>query len=544
MNITRLLANTAFGGALIIGLTSMQLVQGESERTIVSNEKTSVQTIYGKIQGYLDGSIYTFKGIPYAKAERFMPPQAPDKFSEVKMCRVYGPKAPQGENLSWRDPQSDYDFGFGFNIEPMDEKNCLVLNVWTRGINDGKKRPVFVWIHGGGFTSGSGHDLPCYEGRSLAEKGDIVVVSINHRLNILGYIDLTAIGGKYSESVNLGMKDIVKSLEWVRDNIAQFGGDPNNVTIGGQSGGGGKVSTIMGMPSAKGLFNKAIVQSGSMMGYCNKEFSQRLGLAILETLGLKREDADKLSGFTYEQLVEAGRTASQKVNTELKGKGQSGFGGFAPVLDGKSLVEPLFNPQAPEVSRDIPMLIGTNQNEFVYNTDNRLTMDEAKEKLASRMGKEQSEKYVEAFGKVYPGFAPKDLLNLDMFVRPSAVKQAMAKSAQKSANAYLYLFTWHPQGNVLGACHGMELPFMFNNISLQKEMTGATKDAYKLADIMSSSWISFIKTGNPNVPGLPQWEPFNEKTGATMILDNHCRIVHNLDNALMQFTMPSPFSKR
>ena len=245
------------------GNTPTDVLKG---RTITAGEHTQVQTLYGPIEGYLDGSIYTFKGIQYAKAERFMPPQYPDKFTELKQCKLYGPQAPQSESLRWTgNTQTDYAFGNQFVLEPMDEKECLVLNVWTPGINDGKKRPVFLWIHGGGYATGSGHDLPCYEGYALAEKGDIVVVNINHRLNILGFLDLTALGGAYAESVNLGMQDIVKSLEWVRDNIERFGGDPANVTIGGQSGGAGKVSTLLAMPSAKGLFSKAILQSGSTL---------------------------------------------------------------------------------------------------------------------------------------------------------------------------------------------------------------------------------------------------------------------------------------
>ena len=194
---------------------------------ITAGENTRVETTYGTIEGYLDGSIYTFKGIRYAKAERFMPPQAPDRWEGVRQCKLYGPQTPQTETLNYNDGNTQTDYGFGnqFFLEPMDEA-CQVLNVWTPSITDGRKRPVFLWIHGGGYSSGSGHDLPCYEGRALAQKGDIVVVNINHRLNVLGYLDLTGLGGKYAQSVNLGQQDIVKALEWVRDNIARFGATP------------------------------------------------------------------------------------------------------------------------------------------------------------------------------------------------------------------------------------------------------------------------------------------------------------------------------
>ena len=250
---------------------------------ITAGENTRVETTYGTIEGYLDGTIYTFKGIRYAKAERFMPPQAPDRWEGVRQCKLYGPQTPQTETLNYNDNNTQTDYGFGnqFFLEPMDEA-CQVLNVWTPSITDGKKRPVFLWIHGGGYSSGSGHDLPCYEGRSLALKGDIVVVNINHRLNVLGYLDLTGLGGKYAQSVNLGQQDIVKALEWVRDNIARFGGDPASVTIGGQSGGGGKVSALLAMPAAKGLFRRAVVQSGSFLNVADPAATRQQGIDFVK----------------------------------------------------------------------------------------------------------------------------------------------------------------------------------------------------------------------------------------------------------------------
>jgi len=448
---------------------------------LVSDQTTTANTVYGKIQGYRDGDVYTFKGIPYARAERFMPPQKPASHDGVLKCRVYGPKAPQGQTLDFKgNPQSDNDFGFQFVMEPMDEDNCLVLNVWTKGLDDGKKRPVFVWFHGGGFATGSGHDLPCYEGRALAEKGDIVVVTVNHRLNTLGYFDMSGLGGRYADSANLGMQDLVKSLEWIRDNIASFGGDPACVTIGGQSGGGGKVSTVMMMPAAKGLFHRAIVQSGSFARQNPNEYAELYGKALLNELGLKADDVEDLRAVPYKELVAAVNKSMNAVNMTLKSQGKDVRRGMmGPVLDGKHVVAPGFENGAPEVSAEVPMLIGWNYNEFDFLT-----------------GKE------------------------DTMFRNGAINQARNKAAQGTADAYLYMFNWKPAGNTLGACHGMELPFMFNNIELQPEMTGATKDAYELADKMSSAWIAFIRTGNPNTKGLPKWEPYNEATCPTMVFDN------------------------
>ena len=496
-------------------------------RTIISDETTVVSTQQGRLQGFLDGDVYTFLGIPYAKADRFMPPQAPDKFEGVRMCRTYGPKAPQGETLNYRDLSSDYDFAFQFVYEPMDEKNCLVLNVWSKGIGDGAKRPVFVWFHGGGFSSGSGHDLPCYEGRALAETGDVVVVTLNHRLNVLGYTDLRGLGGKYSESVNLGQQDLVKALEWIHGNIAAFGGDPGNVTIGGQSGGGGKVSNTLAMPSARGLFHKAIVQSGSNMPFQDNETSLAFGLAFAKELGVTPGNTDKIDTFTYEELVAASRRASAK-------SGGRGFGGALPTLDGKVIVE---EPIAPELSRDIPMLVGTNLYEFSYSAAKpETTLEEARAKLVERFGDEaKADQFIEEYKAAFPYMEPRDLLCTDFFFRPGAVAQVNAKSAQKAAPVYNFLFAWKPEGSDVGASHGMELPFMFHNIDLQREMTRATEKAYKLSDLMSASWISFFRSGNPNVPGLPEWEAYTEENGAVMFFDNTCHLEHHHDDALLKY---------
>jgi para-nitrobenzyl esterase len=494
---------------------------------ITAGSHTRVETVYGPIEGYQDGSIFTFKGIRYAKAERFMPPQAPDKFTEIRQCKVWGPQAPQNESLRWNDRNSQTDYGFGnqFVTEPMDEQGCLVLNVWTPGLGDSKKRPVFVWIHGGGYTGGSCHDLPCYEGRALAEAGDIVVVSLNHRLNILGYANLTALGGKYSQSVNLGQQDIVKALEWVRDNISRFGGDPAQVTIGGQSGGGGKVSTLLAMPSAKGLFHRAVVQSGSTLRQAEPEATRQFGLALAQELGQPATAQADFSKYTYDELNYAVSRLSQRGIRS----------GFSPVVDGVILPQHPFDPASP-LAKDVPMLIGTDFNEFTFDVSNDMTWTEAEASVRQRMGEEQGSKFIAAFRKAYPDALPKEMTYVDTGFRAGALRQAAAKSAQGGAPAYLYLFTWKPESNALGASHGMELPFMLHNVSLQREMTGASPAAYKFEQLISSIWIAFIKTGDPNVKGLPKWEPYNADTGVTMILDNKCRPLQHHDRDLMQMS--------
>ena len=487
---------------------------------ITAGENTRVETTYGTIEGYLDGTINTFKGIRYAKAERFMPPQAPDRWEGVRQCKLYGPQTPQTETLNYNDNNTQTDYGFGnqFFLEPMDEA-CQVLNVWTPSITDGKKRPVFLWIHGGGYSSGSGHDLPCYEGRALALKGDIVVVNINHRLNVLGYLDLTGLGGKYAQSVNLGQQDIVKALEWVRDNIARFGGDPASVTIGGQSGGGGKVSALLAMPAAKGLFRRAVVQSGSFLNVADPAATRQQGIDFVKALGVKPGPDADLSKFSYDELL----AASRQVRA-----------GAGPVGDGVIIAMKPGQTEAPELSRDIPLLVGTNFNEFTFDVGIDGSEAAVREQL-SRRYRDRADAFLEAFRAAYPDAPLKDAVYADFNFRGGAVRQAAAKARQGGAPAYLYLFTWMPKENVLGASHGMELPFMFNNVQNMREMTGGTDRAYKFQETVSDIWLSFIKTGDPNIPGIPTWEPYSEENGFTMILDDVCHGARHHDDALINF---------
>ena len=499
-----------------------------------------VTTQYGDVRGYIDDGIFAFKGIPYAKAERFMPPQPPDKWDGKRQCTIYGPQAMQGTAQRWNG-QSDYGFGFTFSVEPMDEKESFVVNIWSKGINDGKKRPVWFWIHGGGYANGSGNQLTFFDGRAMAEKGDIVVVTVNHRLNVLGYLDLRGLGGKFSESVNLGMQDLVFALQWVHNNIAGFGGDPNCVTIDGQSGGGGKVSTLMAMPSAAGLFHRAIVQSGSTLTLGNGDDSQAYGLAYVKALGLKPDQGDSLNNFSYTELV----AGSQGATAIMRESGRPATrGGAAPVVDGKYITQNPFDPTPADFSKNVPMLIGSNLHEFGYNNRAIITpqtKEQVKATLTQRYGAENADKYIAAYKQAYPDDnQPQHILATN--IRTTVVKQAAVKSAQGGAPAYVYLFEWMTPVNdgSLGACHGMELPFMFNNIAMARTMTGGGKEAYALADKISSAWISFIKTGNPNCKELPEWAPYEAQKGATMIFNNKCEAKNNHDKALIDLASAFP----
>ena len=490
------------------------------------NQEAVVKTTSGTIAGSIDDGIFTFKGIPYAKAERFMPPQDPDAWEGVRECTEFGPVAKQ--IVAW------------IEDSVMDEKKLFSVNVWTQGIMDGKKRPVMLWLHGGGFHVGSSNDPMTY-GQALAKKGDIVVVSVNHRLNILGFLDLSAFDEKYAQSANVGMLDIVKSLEWVKNNIENFGGNPSDVTIVGESGGGGKVGTLMCMPAAKGLFHKAIIQSGTLLNTMTKESSQALGLAVLENLGIAAGEIEKLDTIAYSELVEAGNDAIAKISGPRK-PGSPQMFGFAPSADSIVLVQQPFSPGFADFSKGIPVMIGSTLNELmptVYG-EKDLTLDQAKERLAKIYG-DKTEQYIELFAQAYPDYTPQDLLSIDTTFRPFTIRTADAWSAESNAPLYMYFLAWKSSvdDSSKGSFHGLDIPLAFNTVDLRPDWTGNTEEAWQLADKMSSAWINFVKSGNPNVEEkLPVWEPYTRGNGTTMYFDNECRIVNNHDRELMYFIKP------
>lgn len=508
---------------------------------IQTGENVAVtNTESGKVRGYVHNNIFTYKGIPYAEAERFMPPAKPKAWNGVRGSMVYGPVAPLLDPTTAVQDEGEFVFhhDWGFTNE-----DCMRINVWTPSINDGKKRPVLFWIHGGGFTAGSSQELPSYDGESLAKKGDVVVVSINHRLNILGYLDLSAYGEKYKNSANLSILDMKAALEWVKANISNFGGDPNNVTIFGQSGGGAKVNTLMAMPSAKGLFHKAINQSGSFRtAMLEKTDTQRIAAEVLNALGLKESQADSLQKIPFAQLSAAGKKALKSVADKMKAEGKPviGFGlSWGPSRDGEVLPYQLFSNEAFELSKNIPLMIGTTKNEFTpfmgmatFNNTQEQVLEIIKKKYNTK-----ADAYLAAVKKAYPNDTrPSDLLDIDLSFRPGAVLQANQKAALAGgASVYMYMFSWQSpvMDGKFKSVHCMELPFVFNNIARCEEMTGGNKDAYLLADKMSQSWIDFAKTGNPNHAGLPKWDAYSAEKGTTLFFDNKCEIRYNHDKELL-----------
>ena len=499
----------------------------------------------GKVRGYTHNGIFTYKGIPYAQADRFMAPTKTKPWTGVRSSLVYGPVAPLLDPTT--NVQDEGEFAFHHDWGYTNEA-CLVLNVWTPSIKDGKKRPVMFWIHGGGFTAGSSQELPSYDGENLSKKGDVVVISINHRLNILGFLDMSAYGNKYKGSANLSVLDMKAALEWVKANVSNFGGDPNNVTIFGQSGGGAKVNTLMAMPSAKGLFHKAINQSGSFRtAMLEKSETQQIAAEVLNALNLKPTQADSLQKIPFEQLSAAGKKALSVVAAKMKAEGKPviGFGlSWGPSHDGDILPYQLFSKEAFELSKNVPLMIGTTKNEFMPFMNMAMTnptMDQVNEQI-KKTQKDKADAFIAAVKKAYPmDTQPIDLLSIDATFRPGAVTQANEKSAVAGGAAvYMYLFTW--QSPVLDgkfkAVHCMEIPFVFNNIARCEEMTGGKKDAYILADKMSQSWINFARSGNPNHKDLPNWAAYNVQNTATMHFDNTCVVKPQMDKELFDLVVP------
>lgn len=493
----------------------------------------------GKVRGYIQNGIFTYKGIPYAKAERFMAATKPDSWEGVRSSTMYGPVAPlMTPTTSVQDePEFVFDHDWGYTNE-----DCLRINVWTPSIDDTKKRPVLFWIHGGGFTAGSSQELPSYDGENLSKNGDVVVVSINHRLNILGFLDLSAYGDKYKHSANNSILDMAAALEWVKANIANFGGDPNNVTIFGQSGGGAKVNTLMALPRAKGLFHKAINQSGAFRSsMLEKSETQAITAQVLSELGLNENQVDSLQKIPFDVLSNAGTKALKTIEAKMKAEGKPiiGFGlSWGPSRDGEDLPHQVMSEEALQMSKDIPLLIGTTKNEFAPFANMRFS-NASKDMIMAHIKetyKEKTDAYLAALKKAYPmDTKASDLLDIDTMFRPGAVEQANQKSKlQGGAPVYMYLFTWQSPvfDGKYKALHCMELPFVFDNVSKANQMTGGGEDAQVLAAKMSKSWINFAKTGNPNHSGLPEWPKYTSTNTATMHFDTKCEVKPQLDQEL------------
>ena len=520
---TSLLASQAGALALLSGEGVMAAQTAKSGGDVV------VDTTFGKVRGRKLNGISTFKGIPYgastAGASRFMPAKKPVAWTGTRDALDFGPSCPQLPGFKTPEIQLMQNLAGGPSSE-----DCLVLNVWTPG-TDGAKRPVMFWLHGGGFQFGSGSQ-PFYDGANLARRGNVVTITINHRLGCLGYLHLADLGGPaFAKSGNVGILDAVAALEWVRDNVERFGGDPKNVMIFGESGGGSKVSTLLGMPAAKGLFHKAAIESGPALTATAREAAARTASAFLNILGLDRTKLDRLQHLPTQHLIEA-----QSMTR----------GGFSPVHDGDVIPEHMFEPVATRISEDIPLLIGSNKDEgtFLLQSEADLfTMDETalRSKVRTAMGSDEAaNRVLDIYRRTYPNARPTDYwvqIYTDRSMRTRSIALAERKAALNKAPVYMYYFAWDTIGfgGKYKAMHMAEIPFVFDNIANAEAMTHLLPEAQTLADKMSNAWLAFAKTGHPATTDLPQWSAYSTDHRATMIFDSHPRVENDPARDLRTF---------
>ncbi|MGA8728964.1 MAG: carboxylesterase family protein [Terracidiphilus sp.] len=506
----------------------------------VSTPRSAIaKTQYGKVRGFLDGGVLTFKGVPYgataAGENRWLPAKPPTPWTDEYPALVYGANCPQNLH-TWTGIEQTFlfDWDDGWQSEDM-----LKLNIWTPSLTG--KRPVMFYMHGGGFSFGSSYELPSHEGAQMARHHDVVQVSVNHRLNILGFFDASEIGGSaYEDSANVGMTDLVAALKWVHENIENFGGDPDRVMIYGQSGGGSKVTTLMGMPSAVGLFHRASAQSGGGGNIPSRDQQKELARQVMKELGLAANDIGALQKMEWAKLFAAGNAAAAKINPSgppLMGPGAPGTPrvGWSPCVDGKVINMRSFFDAAPEISKNVPMLVGSVSEEG-NRMSSRPTEEEWRASLSKMYGAEKATALIVALKKAYPQKKIQTLSYIcsgtpglnGLGMRNNVVKMARLKHELNAAPAYAYYFTWQTQilDGVAGAWHTAELQFCFDNTKRCEQGTGNTPEAQTLAKKMAASWAAFAATGNPTIPGL-EWSPTDPETNKTMIWDNECSIMND-----------------
>lgn len=503
-----------------------------------------VQTEAGVIAGYIRHDVLTFKGVPYAASTagggRFQPPTRMAPWRGVRSTRHLGPVAPQPSRSDGRHNDEEA-FLFDWNdathrvYAAGQGEDCLCLNVWTPALT-GTRRPVMVWIHGGGWTNGSSGEQPAYDGESLARSGDVVVVSVNHRLGALGFLDLSSFGTEFEGTANLGLLDLVEALRWVRDNIASFGGDPDRVTIFGQSGGGAKVSMLTGMPAAKGLFHRAVIQSGSMREAQPQAKSRALAALVVKQAGLDRSSITQIRTMPVDALVRAAVDAVAGQDTS-PAQGRLDFG---PVLDGDVIPQHPFSPTASSLSSKVPIMVGSTLNEFAHGINKpealRMTEQDLIQIASKRFGGAAPEILTEA-AKLLPATSPFERWTVIETIqsRVGAIRQCRAKAQAAGSPAYLYWFTWRTPmlDDRPGAFHCAEIPFVFNNTDRCDTMTGGGARARLLGKRMMDCWVAFARQGDPNNASVPRWRPYDERSGMTMIFGDECEARSAPDRSLI-----------
>lgn len=524
--VSRVSRRTFLVRTALIG-TALGTRPGRSWSAVPANP--TVEIASGRIKGYTADGIAGFKGVPYgastAGVNRFMAPQKPAPWAAVRDALDWAGHSPQAffgqrrAEVTKLAPPAD--------PVPVSE-DCLTLNVWTPGI-DNAKRPVMVWLHGGAFSYGSAN-TPRTDGTRLARRGDVVVVSVNHRLNIFGFLDLAALGGeKYAHSANAGLLDLVLSLEWVRDNISTFGGDPGNVTIFGQSGGGGKVSALLATPAAQGLFHRAIVMSGAGIRMADHERSTDLAEAVLGVLGLTAKELDKLQAVPIKDMIAAIPPAQEKL-AAVPHRLLDRYG-FGPVVEGHDLPHHPFDPEATDLSDNVPVMVGGTKDEnalFLAPDDavwNRALSDAELKMRVAKVAGGETDAVLDLYRRMHPQMNASELLieittDSNFWVR--SVLLAERKSQKAKSPVFMYSFNWQTPvlNGKLMSPHAIDVPFVFETTDVGG-ITGNSPETRDLAIVEATTWAAFARAGIPDNAAIPHWPAYNTDTRATMMINAH-----------------------
>ena len=535
------------GVAGSLGLVSLaRLVAAKAD----ADEPTApVQTASGRVRGVRSNGVSRFLGIPYGDdtgKHRFQPAKAPQPWTGVRDCFAPGAQAPQGPIVISGVNSAMTPNGPGLPIVMAvvrstatavpESEDCLFLNVFTPEASRAAKRPVMVWLHGGGFASGSGLN-PMTDASTLARQGELVVVSLNHRLNAMGYLYLGELHEDFADSGNCGQLDIVLALRWVQENIAAFGGDPANVTIFGQSGGGSKVGAMLGMLPARGLFRKAIEQSGPAVTLVDRADAAMIAEQTLTTLSLTKADVHRLQTLDRKAVIAA--ASAVRLPSGMPGLTRRAL---APLVDGRSIPAQPFEPAATDISRNVPLMIGTTKDEWslFMATDGefgKIGVEQARQRFISIVGARGAAAF-DAYRAAHPDDPPTfwvSSLMTDLMMQSGSITQADRKSAQNAAAVFMYRVDYEPRvmNRLLRSPHGTEVPLVFGTL-VPPEMIGSGPEVEALSARMMRAWVNFAHSGDPSQPGL-SWPRYESHQRLTMIFDAPSRVVSDPARATRQF---------